>query len=30
MKNFSYLDNYTMKKKKKSFIWDVKYFLHVT
>lgn len=30
MKNFSYLDNYTTKKKKKSFIRDVKYFPHVT
>lgn len=30
MKNFCYLDNYTMKKEKKSFIWDVKYFPHVT
>ena len=30
MKNFCYLYNYTMKKGKKSFVWDVKYFPHVT
>lgn len=29
-RNLSYLDNHTVNKEKKSFIWDAKYFPHVT